>query len=157
MKWDNLRRCLEEFGRRYQEAYKDKIQAGGHIASGDLYNSVKYNVVKNGDEFILDLNLKDYWIYLEEGTKPHFPPLEAIERWIDVKRIAPHAGKNGKVPTKKQLAYMIARKISIEGTKAGHYFKDTDVNLFSQLEDAIIKAIIADINDAMDEMLAPIR
>lgn len=68
---------------------------------------------------------------MENGTKPHFPPVNKIEEWIRIKPIIPDS-RNGKVPTTKQLAFMIQSSIArteeeaikkgkkIGGTKAYH-------------------------------------
>lgn len=45
------------------------------------------------------------------------PPISAIEKWIEIKPVLPRPNENGDLPTTKQLAYLIARKIGLEGTK----------------------------------------
>ena len=86
------------------ERYKQSIKDSGHSASGDLANTARYITKWDGKYFELYFNLQDYWRYLENGTKPHFPPNEAIERWITVKHIIPTTNsgkiKNGTKPTK---------------------------------------------------------
>ena len=71
----------------------------------------------DGKYLTISLNLQYYWKYVEDGTKPHFPPVEDILQWIKVKPVLPRKN-NGKLPTQKQLAYLISRKISKVGTKA---------------------------------------
>lgn len=51
-----------------------------------------------------------YAIPVELGTKPHFPPVDAIEDWVNVK-----LGITG--PDAKRVAYAVARKIAARGTK----------------------------------------
>lgn len=97
------------------QIYKNNIVNTGHNSSGKL-KDFETTFEFNGSTFNVYFHLQDYWKYLENGTKPHFPPLKAIEDWIKVKRIVPYAYK-GKVPTTKQLAYLISRKISKVGTK----------------------------------------
>ena len=98
------------------ERYKKLIIDNGHNASGNLVNTASYKIKWDGKNFELYFNLPDYWKYLENGTKPHFPPVEAIEKWITVKHIIPTTN-SGRVPTTKQLAFLIARGISKNGTK----------------------------------------
>lgn len=131
---------IESICRDILEVYKQNIKDSGHEASGELANTAKYRIAWNGKWFELSFVLQDYWKWLENGTKPHFPPIDAIERWITVKRIIPSTN-NGKVPSTRQLAYMIARGISIHGTKATKLLQksiDESDNLISQLVDAII-------------------
>lgn len=47
-----------------------------------------------------------YGLYIEKGTRPHFPPVAPLERWAQTK-----LGKKG-------IGFLIARKISRVGTKA---------------------------------------
>ena len=98
------------------ERYKRAVEDSGHVASGGLVNIATYQVVVNGSWLEVSFNLEEHWKYLENGTRPHFPPINAIEQWISVKHIVPRP-YNGKVPTTKQHAFLIARGISKHGTK----------------------------------------
>ena len=69
----------------------------------------------------------DYTEYLVKGRTPgKFPPMGVIRKWIDDKGITPYDNI-----TKDQLAFLIARKISREGTR---YFKQGGTDLI----DAVI-------------------
>ncbi|MBQ0112015.1 MAG: hypothetical protein KBT03_02690 [Bacteroidales bacterium] len=46
-------------------------------------------------------------------------------QWIKIKPIVPRPGKNGKVPSLKQLAYLISRKIVVEGIKPKNVLSNT--------------------------------
>ena len=106
------------------ERYKQSLKDNNHIASGNLYNPATYKTNINGSWFELTFVLDETWRYLENGTKPHFPPIEAIERWITVKHIIPTTN-SGKVPSTKQLAFLIARGISKNGTKPTKLLQQT--------------------------------
>ena len=106
------------------ERYKQSLKDNNHIASGNLYNTATYKTNINGSWFELTFVLDETWRYLENGTKPHFPPIEAIERWITVKHIIPTTN-SGKVPSTKQLAFLIARGISKNGTKPTKLLQQT--------------------------------
>jgi hypothetical protein len=54
-------------------------------------------------------NRAPYAIFVHEGTRPHFPPLHAIERW---------ANRHGINP------YLVARAISKKGTKGIPFYDD---------------------------------
>lgn len=113
--------------------YKQAIRDNGNTASGTLEKTAKYKIQFDGKYFELYFTLPDYWKYLENGTKPHFPPVDAIEKWITVKRIVPTTN-NGKVPTTKQLAFLIARGISKNGTKATKLLQKTVDNADSLID-----------------------
>ena len=93
-------------------------------------------------------NLEEHWKYLENGTRTHFPPINAIEQWITVKRIVPRP-YNGKVPTTRQLAFLIARGISKNGTKPTKLLQTTINNsddLIAKLIDELVNQLQEEIN-----------
>ena len=130
------------------ERYKQSIKDSGHSASGDLANTARYITKWNGKYFELYFKLQDYWRYLENGTKPHFPPIETIERWITVKHIIPTTN-SGKIPSTKQLAFLIARGISKNGTKPTKLLQQTvdgADDLINLIVDEIVKQLQEEIN-----------
>ena len=130
------------------ERYKQSIKDSGHSASGDLANTARYITKWNGKYFELYFKLQDYWRYLENGTKPHFPPIKTIERWITVKHIIPTTN-SGKIPSTKQLAFLIARGISKNGTKPTKLLQQTvdgADDLINLIVDEIVKQLQEEIN-----------
>lgn len=121
----NLEAVLREYGEEVARNYKDLILDRGHNASGDLVKSVRTYVVQGDRAFEVKMDLASYWKYLEEGTRPHWPPRSAILRWIEVKPVIPRPDRNGRIPTPQQLAFLISRKIAGEGTPATHLLEDT--------------------------------
>lgn len=117
LKFDNLKRVLNDYGRNLVENYQRALADYGKNASGDLSKSVRYifnDKVKG--VFEVQLELLEYWKYIERGRKAgKMPPISAIERWITVKKIVPRPMANGKLPTTKQLAFLIARSIGENG------------------------------------------
>lgn len=105
------------------QLYKDKLNEKGNVASNQLKDTATFTTEWRGDYYEVYFNLQDYWKYVEAGTKPHFPPISAIEEWIRVKKVIPNS-YNGKVPTTKQLAYLISRSINKKGTKAYYPLKE---------------------------------
>lgn len=130
------------------ERYKRAVEDSGHVASGGLVNTATYQVVVNGSWLEVSFNLEEHWKYLEHGTRPHFPPINAIERWISVKHIVPRP-YNGKVPSTKQLAFLIARGISKNGTKPTKLLQTTINNsddLIAKLIDEMAHQLQEEIN-----------
>ena len=132
--------CAEILGQ-----YKKALNDSGHYASGKLANTAKAVIKWDGKVFELFFNLQEYWKYLENGTKPHFPPMSAIEEWIKVKRIVPTA-RTGKVPTTKQLAFLIARGISKNGTKPAKTLQQTIDGA-----DNLISALVSEISNQLEK------
>lgn len=111
-----LQKVLHDYARDAREIYKYQLTLGGKTASRKLIGSVNSQVFVNDKGFDVTLKLQDYWKYIESGRKPGtFPPVGAIMKWIQVKPIIPRPDANGNLPSPKQLAYLIGRKIEREG------------------------------------------
>ena len=119
------------------ERYKTLLKEDNKVASGDLLNSIQGEGRVDNNLYTFVININDYWKYLENGVngtavdngstysfKGKTVNIDAIERWIEVKPIVPHS-INNKVPSTKQLAYLISRSIARNGIKGGHYLKNS--------------------------------
>lgn len=122
---------------------KNKLTANGSNASGDLSKSLKGIVKQNGKYIVVSIQLNEYWKFIENGTKPHWPPISEIRKWISVKPVLPRPTKSGKLPTDNQLAYLIGRKISKVGTKAKPFLKPTitDFDLVGKVYNEVLTLI----------------
>lgn len=131
---------------------KNKIDSNGTNASGDLSKSIKGIVKQHGKYIVISISLEDYWKYIENGTKPHFPPIDSIKKWISVKPVLPRPLKNGKLPTTNQLAYLIGRKISKVGTKVQPFLKPTltSFDLVGKVYDEVVKLINKQIEEDLE-------
>ena len=117
---------LDEYAEKAKELYKRKLTEKGINASYKLLNSVETVVRRNDDEFTVTINLEDYWIYVENGRGPgKFPPIDKILEWIRVKPVIPYSDNRGILPTEEQLAFLIARKISEQGTEGRNVLFET--------------------------------
>lgn len=130
-----LERVLQDFAKDFEENYKDTLRQHGRIASGDLINSVKTKVNTGTGYYEVTVTLKDYWKYVENGTRPHWPPRDAILRWIQIKPVILYPDSNGRLPSPESLAFLISRKIATVGTEGSHDMqsvKDALIPLFRQ-------------------------
>lgn len=143
MNFEDIYAALDSLMDEFQYAYASKLIDTNHTASGNLALNQKHYFVFDGRYYRIYLQLEDYWKYLEYGTKPHFPPVEKIAEWIRIKPVLPRPNEKGKLPTQKQLAFMIARSISIKGTKPTHTLQQT-INEF-QLRNKVKKLFIESI------------
>ena len=66
--------------------------------------------------------MEDYWFYVEEGRRSgKTPPIKNIYEWIQNKREIQSkfiSKSTDRIAATKSLAYVIARKIGREGTRA---------------------------------------
>lgn len=133
---------LHEYAETVRDLYKEKLVEADRLASEDLYNSVEAQVVVNGTEYLVQVRALDYWKYVEWDTKPHWPPVQSLLRWIRVKPVLPRSG--GSVPRPEQLAYLIGRKIAREGTKGSHDLALASTETNRRFRDAIAEALAQD-------------
>lgn len=146
-------KVLEEYAQAVEAAYKDNLIEHGHIATAGLLNSIHTEVRLGEQSVAVDMNLAEYWKYIEYDTRPHFPPPSALLKWVLVKRITPTPDANGRIPTPKQLAFLIGRKIAREGTKGTHSLEDAVRYLNEGYREKIEAAITQDIGNATDAII----
>ena len=134
---------LEELGENVRKGYVNKLVRNGHpTTENTLATKVTSLVEVKGTTYIVSLDhLQDYWKYVEEGTRPHWPPRDAIRRWIDIKPVLPQPDKNGRLPSPEQLAFLIQRKIAKHGTKGTHDLQETKDTILGYYEDRIAEAL----------------
>ena len=107
-----LQKVLQGFAADIRDRYRDVLAHNDHIASRKLVDSIKTQVVVGDNAYEVTMTLEDYWKYVEEDTPPHWPPRDAILKWIEVKPIIPRPDDNGRIPSPKQLAFLIGRAMA---------------------------------------------
>lgn len=133
---------LQEMAEDIRTNYIDQLRAHKHpTTENTLVNSVRTQVEVDGSFYEVTMTLRDYWKYVEEDTRPHWPPKEPIDHWIEVKPIVPRPGRNGRVPSPASLSYLIRRKIATVGTKGTHDL--------AQTKDAVIPLYLDRLADAL--------
>lgn len=114
----NLQRVLGEWAEALKDQYINNLREHGRPTTKNTLVDTLESYVKVGDDsYKIMFRMQDYWKYIEHGTRPHFPPLDAIKEWIIVKPILPYPDSKGRIPSVNSLAYLIGRKISQFGTK----------------------------------------
>lgn len=129
-----------------------QLEKNDRKASGNLINTLHANIVKTEDEASVVLHSEDYFKYINEGRQPtksssstDKPLQERILQWIKEKNIVPQE-RNGILPTEKQLAYLITRKIHNEGYKG-------DNKVYSQAIERLNRKYEPLIQQALDKDL----
>ena len=151
--WEKTYEVLKDYAIELRNTLQDSYITDDRIATGDLLNSVEYIIEKDDRQIEVSLQLKEWWKYVEEDTKPHFPPPDAMLNYIKAKPILPKPDRNGKLPTPNQLAYLIGRKISEVGTTGTHNVRDTVRLMNERYEEKIGQAISEDINNELDVII----
>lgn len=151
-----INQTIKEIADRMLELYRNKLIDKNINASNTLSDSAEVIVEVNGTTLSVSFILEDYWKYVEYGRRPgKRPPIDAIEQWIKVKPIIPDP-INGKIPSTKQLAFLISRKIGMEGTKAQQPLElmkssDSMELLINQLKNEIVGQLKEELGNFMEK------
>lgn len=149
MEFKRLKEVLERYGQLLVTRYQTYVPE----ASGKLVQSVKYEMRMGDTSYEVGLWLEDYWKYVEHGRKAgKFPPLSKIEEWIRVKPVIPRP-YNGKLPTEKQLAFLIGRKIAQEGIEPKNVLKRTRDEVLDEMLMSVKQAIMEDVQEDLNTVL----
>lgn len=153
--FDHLAAVLEEYGSAICEKYREELTTRGKNASGILGETVRYIVKRETSSYAVDLSLAAYWQYVEYGRRPgKFPPPDKILEWVRIKPVIPRPLSNGKLPTEKQLAFLIGRKIAREGIAPTPALATSADAIYDLFLVRIGEALSADISAAVDAALA---
>lgn len=141
---------IQKIANQVVELYRKQLEANGIPATGKLGNTASVEVEIQDTRLVVSLNLEHYWRYVEYGRRPgKMPPIDNIEEWIRVKPVIPNAS-SGRVPTSRQLAYLIARKIGREGIPAK---RPLEATVYSNAFEGIIDQIKTEITRQLRQSL----
>lgn len=152
-----INQTIKEIADRMLELYRNKLIDKNINASNILSDSAEVIVEVNGTTLSVSFNLEEYWKFVEYGRRPgKRPPITAIEEWVTLKPIIPDP-INGKIPSTKQLAFLISRKIGMEGTKAQRplesaVYSDSMELLINQLKNEIVGQLNEQISNEISKI-----
>lgn len=136
-----------------QGPYNAPITASGGLK--DFQTTVQYGM----NHFLVNFDLQNYWKWVENGRNPgKQPPQQAIERWVEVKKLVPDS-RDHKIPNTKQLVYLIARKIGREGYEARHPLQKAQESnewqtIINEIKSVITNSIKKKINTELKDALS---
>ena len=155
LNFTNTIMVLNKYGEEIVNKYKKKLEENkpgyswNSIATRNLYNSVKSEVIVSGTRLSIEIYLADYWKTLENGQPSGtIVSRSDLLKWIKAKPVIPTDRGFG-IPTLKQLAYLIQRKIIRYGTEPMNFMKDTLEEVLVKLKIDLEEAIAKDFSDAM--------
>jgi hypothetical protein len=112
---EGVQNGLEKIGLRGEALAKSGAPVG---ATGQLANSQAMQLSENRVEIFVGPPADVYGAPVEFGSKPHFPPVDALMLWVK-KKFNPANDQDA-----KSIAFAIARSIAKRGTKATHFFEN---------------------------------
>lgn len=139
IKFSNLTQVLDEYCKEMKTYFSDQFQN-----SSDWLNTVQVEVNIDDKIVNIDIQVPDYYKYIENGREPgKFPPIVKIQEWVERKKILPRPMINGKLPSQESLSFLIARHIAENGTEGKEVLLKTKEyinNIYRQkIQDAIQK------------------
>lgn len=154
-----LQKVLEDFAKDIKENYIEHLQYHDRVTQqkpskekSKLIDSIQTHVVQGDKEFLVTMDLNEYWKYVEEGVQgksnpgspyknPGWKAFPHIYEWVEIKPVIPRPGKNGKLPSTQSLAYLITRNIVEQGTQGTHDLEVTKENVLNWYRDKISEAL----------------
>lgn len=150
---DNLEKALNEIGRDLVKELTNQLIKADKSATGNLINSLDYQVVETIDGFFINLLASPYLKYVDEGRRPgKMPPPNKLINWIDQKSIR-FTNKRGKLISKESTAFLIARSIGKKGIKPTHVIQKSIDSIYSNKMKLIEQAAIEDIEALIEKIL----
>lgn len=165
----SVKSVLETFGKRVQQQSKSNLSKDGKKDSGELYNSISFDLKVSKRSFSMRFNMEEYGPYVDQGVKgakngaiaPKSPfrfgtgtgkkggLTEAINGWVRRNRIQFKDRKTGRFTDYKSTAFVIARAIFNRGIKPTNFFSKPFENEFKKLPDELVKAYALEVTDLM--------
>lgn len=88
-------KLANEFGKDYVKIMVGLLKGNrpfAKVASGSLINSINYRLQDTANGIQVQLLANDYLQYVDRGRRPGtYPPIKAIQRWVQIKGIKPEA------------------------------------------------------------------
>lgn len=149
---------LDDYGNKAVAAIKANLQKSNAIANDKLHASVRLDIKVIGKSYNFTINLEDYYVYVDQGSKPHWLPYDPVTKtfpalnrnkypfgWIQAKKSLNVKNKFN-VDAQRGLAYLIAKKIATKGTKGNKFFsKVVNQKSLVDLKKDISKAVGKDV------------
>jgi len=155
-----------------QSDYRMKRKVGKNytnaVASGTLEKSLAYRLQIKGQSINISVFAKgkasQYFLARENGRRPGAtpPPVSAILDWMRIKPIRLRDKESGKFkkPTealKRQVAFLIARKIGRDGIKGWHALDYAMENVWDEYEAKVVAAYGKDFNATIENQFNDIQ
>jgi hypothetical protein len=160
--------AFNKFAKYVIQQAKTNLTKQKRNASGDLYNSLGYDLKVNPNSFSLEFFMEDYGAFIDEGvhgskssyletrnSRFEFTgrfktiPTKALDAWVVRKGIAPRDAK-GKFIDRQSLKYVIAKSIYEKGIKASLFFTKPFERAFDNLPPEVVEAFALDIDDLLE-------
>lgn len=123
----------------------------------ELKRNIKFNLRVEDLVFEIEFRAPEYWKYANYGRGPgKFPPPSSIDKWITRRKIVPYPLKDGRVPSKSQLVYLISRKIAEKGFEGSGFLEKSLEDQSDYWEGRIADAVYQDVIEEFKVWATPV-
>lgn len=146
------RNALNKWALKVVTLAKANLLKRNKIATGELYDSVGYDITPEGDVLFYYDTAGDF---VESGRKPNskFPPPQVIRKWIDIKGLGQWKTKEGLPISKNAQTFLISRSIAKKGIKPYPFFTDALEESLTTYQYIMEEALVLDIEADLDKLL----
>lgn len=165
-KFNNTKAYMRNFSEdvvRFLVKQIERNRQRGNIAApidntGKLKKSFEINFDEDSKSYVYSILGNDYGLIVDEGRGKNkkMPPINEIIQWINTKPVTlqstrARALKGSIENQKRRLAFAIARKIGLNGTRPTGFVKQSLASAMENL--AIEEPIVQDIEENIEEIL----
>lgn len=146
-----VEKLTERIGLILERETKDVLSKHGKYATGDLYKSIRSKVIKLSKSYVIRCFANvNYSQFVHEDTRPHFPPINKIQKWVRLKKLTGRysvkskrrlGGKQTQHDEDRALAWIIARSIARKGTKGIKFFELALKQAMPKIQDELTKKL----------------
>ncbi len=157
---------LTLFAKRVQQQSKSNLSKKQKKDTGELYDSIGYELKVSKNSFRLAFTMEDYGPYVDKGVKgktssskaPNSPfkfgtgtgrkggLTDGILGWVKRKRLQFKQRGTGKFLSYKSTAFLITRSIYNKGIETTNFFTTPFKNEFNKLPDQVVEAYGLEVN-----------
>jgi hypothetical protein len=166
---------LNKIGEELVERTQKNLKKKKKITSGALYDSIRYEIVKEGDSVFLEFWMFEYGYYQDEGVRGLNPEgvmvngkkgrqkapnsrfrfgsgkgkgslFKAIDKWIVRKRLDKR--KNGKFTSRDSIRYALTKSIFAQGIEPSGFFTEA----YDQTMKNVDKRLADDLSERVQKL-----
>jgi hypothetical protein len=162
-------KALNKFAKYVVSQSKANLTRQKRNASGNLRNSLDYDLTVSKNSFSLEFIMTEYGMFVDEGvrgSKSTYPesrdsrfqytgrfktiPTAALDKWVIRKGIKGVRDEKGRFIKRDSLKYVIAKSIYEKGIRASMFFTKPFEKAFLNLPQEVIDAYALDIDDLLE-------
>lgn len=118
MNFKHVNEAVKNVFQDWAQDLKDSARAEGHVATGELLDSIGINAKEEEEGVEVSLHIEDYYKYLDQGLPADtWVPVDQLQEWASAKNLA-----QGESVT--SLAYAVQHKIHDRGTRGSDFYNE---------------------------------